>query len=83
MPKTHVDYTRVGAAFKPGEKVAIVCPSGRPGTGHLYFGIAGYGPYWQIVADSPLPVAQFNLGQRVRVEMTRLPTGACVELRPA
>ncbi len=48
IPKTQVDYKEVEkGGFAQGD-LTIIFPKGEKIRGHVYFGIAGYGPYYQI-----------------------------------
>ena len=48
IPKSQVDYKILESEHLAEEGLKIICPNGQGMTGHMYHGVAGYGPYYQI-----------------------------------
>jgi hypothetical protein len=47
VPKNQVDYTELSKLGLDKGKFTITFPKGERINGHMYSGVAGYGPYYQ------------------------------------
>lgn len=71
VPRTQVEYAVIAASHAGNKPLKIVCPNAQTLQGHLYEGVAGYGPYYQIRMDGFVsdPLYDLRLGDRVLVDL--------------
>ena len=48
IPRGQVDYEKLATSGINGESLTLAFPNGEILNAHVYFGKAGYGPYYQI-----------------------------------
>ena len=66
-----MDYEALERELGGSDSVEVFTPEGGRLVGILYYGVAGYGPYYQIrIPDNGRdPLSEFQLGQRILVRM--------------
>ena len=81
IPKTQVDYEQIKKDQLASDNVRVICPGNEHPSGAIYFGIAGYGPYYQvrINGSSRDPLRSLPFGARLSVLIEKI--GSVVKVR--
>jgi hypothetical protein len=61
VPRSQVEYNKVRELLSGSDKVWITVPHGATVPGAIYHGRAGYGPYYQVRFNAPIPVSEAGL----------------------
>ena len=66
IPKSQVDYTKLENCGLGYGSYIIIFPKGEKYKGYMYFGTAGYGPYFQLRFETGQPLPKYlELGDKV------------------
>lgn len=82
IPKTQVDYEKLEREELCDSEAVVICPNGQHLSGFIYYGEAGYGPYYQlrVRGDHGDPLGGLPFGQKLLVDIRKSVKGIEVEL---
>lgn len=69
VPRSQVDYQSLERELGHTDSLEIITPEGERLRGTLHYGVAGYGPYYQIRIPDRASLSEFRLGQTLRIKM--------------
>ena len=81
IPKTQVDYEQIRKEQLASDNVRVICPYNEQMSGRIYFGVAGYGSYYQVkINGSPRDhLRNLPLGTKLNVSIEKI--GSVIEVR--
>lgn len=73
VPKSQIDYGVLEGEGLCVDDLSIICPEGERMSGFMYYGVAGYGPYYQIRINGydNDPLSKLEYHQKLNVEIMR------------